>query len=207
MRLCRKSTPFFTLISFTFSRYWGRREGAHCCSHVTGSALLTGRGAHLAHLQLKEAALLLHFLCNLAAAELGANHPMLPGVFPLLLLDLCPARVRGQRSGAGRTASDGQVSLMRADLTVWPRNPSRISQTASSDPGSRGHMVNGDQSAGFIGNTIRGAAEGRRNTHPLDPLQVPLQQTVQGEADDVVHVLHLQTGSCCELRWSTCRRR
>lgn len=37
-------------------------------------------------------------------------------------------------------------------------------------------------------------------TDPFDPLQVSLQQTVQREADDVVHVLHLQTGSVCELK-------
>lgn len=79
---------------------------------MTGAPWSCDGGAHLAHLQLKEAALLLHVLCDLAAAELSADHPVLPGVFPLLLLDLCPARVRGQRSGVRQTASDHQELIM-----------------------------------------------------------------------------------------------
>lgn len=40
------------------------------------------------------------------------------------------------------------------------------------------------------------------NTNPFHSLQVSLQQTVQGEGDDVVHILQLQTGS--RVRAETC---
>lgn len=49
--------------------------------------------AHLTHLQLEETTLLLHVLGDLAAAEFGADHAVLPRVLPLLLLDLGPAHV------------------------------------------------------------------------------------------------------------------
>lgn len=61
----------------------GSNAGGRTSCHVTQP--------HLAHLQLEEASLFLHVLGNLAAAELGADHAMLPGVFPLLLLNLRPA--------------------------------------------------------------------------------------------------------------------
>lgn len=35
-------------------------------------------------------------------------------------------------------------------------------------------------------------------SHPFDSLQVPLQQTVQREGDDVVHVLELEEGETQE---------
>lgn len=44
--------------------------------------------SHLTHLQLKHAALLLQVLGDLAAADLGAHHPVLPRQLPLFLLDL-----------------------------------------------------------------------------------------------------------------------
>lgn len=49
--------------------------------------------AHLAHLQLEQPPLLLHLLCNLSTAELSANHPVLPGMLPLLLLSLRSAEI------------------------------------------------------------------------------------------------------------------
>ena len=42
----------------------------------------------LTHLQLEEPPLLLHLLCDLGAADLRADHAVLPSVLLLLLLDL-----------------------------------------------------------------------------------------------------------------------
>ena len=42
---------------------------------------------YLAHLELEEAPLLLHFLRDLGAGDLRADHPVLLGVLPLLLLN------------------------------------------------------------------------------------------------------------------------
>lgn len=53
--------------------------------------------AHLTHLQLEQPPLLLHLLCNLSATELGANHPVLPGMLPLLLLSLRSAEIKNMR--------------------------------------------------------------------------------------------------------------
>lgn len=47
-----------------------------------------GDPPHLAHLELEEASLLLHLLGNLRAADLRADHSVLPSVLLLLLLDL-----------------------------------------------------------------------------------------------------------------------
>lgn len=44
---------------------------------------------HLTHLQLKDPPLLLHLFCDLCAGDLGADHAVLLGMFPLLLLNLC----------------------------------------------------------------------------------------------------------------------
>lgn len=93
MRFWRKSTPFFTLISLTFSRYWKQSAAA---DWLLGLGALGDRScdvAHLTHLQLEETTLLLHVLGDLSAAELGADHAVLPRVLPLLLLDLGPADV------------------------------------------------------------------------------------------------------------------
>lgn len=46
-----------------------------------------GRPPHLAHLQLEDPPLLLHLLRDLGPADLGADHPVQPGVLLLLLLD------------------------------------------------------------------------------------------------------------------------
>lgn len=44
---------------------------------------------YLTHLKLKKPPLLLHLLCDFSAGDLSANHPVLLGVFSLLLLYLC----------------------------------------------------------------------------------------------------------------------
>lgn len=61
--------------------------------------------AHLTHLQLEESPLLLHLLGDLSSAELGANHAVLLGVLPLLLLDLRSGEVKGRvKSSVKETA-------------------------------------------------------------------------------------------------------
>lgn len=65
---------------------------------------LTPAWPHLAHLKLEDSSFLLHLLGDLSSAELGANHPVLLGMFPLLFLDLCAAEVKGQVSTMKRFA-------------------------------------------------------------------------------------------------------
>ena len=58
---------------------------------------------HLAHLQLEEAPLLLHLLCDLGAADLRADHAVLSSMLLLLLLDL--GAVQGEGGGRGDTSA------------------------------------------------------------------------------------------------------
>lgn len=58
---------------------------------------------HLTHLQLEESSLLLHLLSDLSSAELGANHPVLLGVLPLLLLNLRTVEVKGRVKSSKKT--------------------------------------------------------------------------------------------------------
>lgn len=68
---------------------------------------LSHDAAHLAHLQLEEASLFLHVLGDLAAAELSADHAVLPGVFPLLFLNLgSTASNTRNNNNNDKTASD-----------------------------------------------------------------------------------------------------
>lgn len=123
MRFWRKSTPFFTLISFTFRRYCREKPGEKTVNFLVKNVInvynwrrtlvcwdqtsgypwpptpdLWPPTSHLTHLQLEEPTLLLHLLGDLSSAELGADHPVLLGVLPLLLLDLRSAEFKVERS-------------------------------------------------------------------------------------------------------------
>lgn len=65
------------------------------------------KSLYLTHLQLEQPPLLLHLLCDLCSCDLSPDHPVLFGVFSLLLLDLC-AEKQTIKSTCGSTPGSGK---------------------------------------------------------------------------------------------------